>query len=194
MQTISLKGILAKAMWPLAALQDKSSYWQKFWSFARLNARLIGLDPSVVVLGMPELHGTRRIQLGRNLYLYRDLYLETRAEGSIRIGDDVVLSRGAHLVAYAGIEIGSGSMIGEYASLRDANHRFGPGIAPRHAGHRAQPIRLGRNVWIGRGATVLPGVCIGDGAVVGANAVVTHDVPAGAVVVGAPARRLDSGV
>jgi len=66
---------------------------------------------------MPELHGSRRILLGRNLYLYRDLYLETREKGVIRIGDDVVLSRGVHLVAYSGIEIGDGSMIGEYSSF-----------------------------------------------------------------------------
>jgi acetyltransferase-like isoleucine patch superfamily enzyme len=53
---------------------------------------------------------------------------------------------------------------------------------------------LGRNVWIGRGATVLAGVEIGDGAVVAANAVVTHNVPAGAVVAGVPARVIRQGL
>ena len=81
-------------------------------------------------------------------------------------------------------------MIGEYTSIRDANHRFGPDIAPRNSGHDAAPISIGRNVWIGRGVTVLPGVVIGDGAVVGANAVVTRDVAAAAVVAGIPAREL----
>ncbi|MNN96997.1 Maltose O-acetyltransferase [compost metagenome] len=52
----------------------------------------------------------------------------------------------------------------------------------------ARPIRIGRNVWIGGGAIVLPGVTIGDDAVVGAGSVVTRDVPAGATVVGNPAR------
>lgn len=191
----AVKGFLAKAVRPLLLLgniMDGSS--RRFWAFARLSARVKSLDASVVVQGMPELHGTARIRFGRNLYLYRDLYLETREEGSIVIGDDVVLSRGVHLVAYDGIEIGGGSMIGEYASLRDANHRFGPGLAPRNSGHDARRIRIGRNVWIGRGATILPGVTVGDGAVIGANAVVTRDVAAARVVGGVPARSLHQGV
>lgn len=189
-----VKSILANVLRPFALLGGRSDgRLRQFWSFARLNARVAGLDPSVVVLGMPELHGTQRIELGRELYLYRDLYLETRGSGVIRIGDGVVLSRGVHLVAHERIDIGAGSMIGEYASLRDANHRFGPGLAPRHSGHAAQPIRIGRNVWIGRGVTVLPGVTIGDGAVIGANAVVTRDVAAAEVVGGVPARALHRG-
>ena len=183
-----LKEILATAIRPFAGIGGRGdSRWRQFWSFARLSAQVPQLDSSVIVLGMPELHGTRRIEFGRDLYLYRDLHLETREEGVIRIGDGVVLSRGVHLVAFEGIEIGTGSMIGEYASLRDANHRFGPGIAPRHSGHDARAIRIGCNVWIGRGVTVLPGVHIGDGAVIGANAVVTHDVAPACVVGGVPA-------
>jgi acetyltransferase-like isoleucine patch superfamily enzyme len=88
------------------------------------------------------------------------------------------------------LTIGAGSMIGEYASLRDANHRVGASGAIRESGHDAAPIVIGRNVWIGRGVTVLPGVSIGDGAVVGANAVVTHDVAPGTVVAGVPAKPL----
>lgn len=186
-----LKEILATALRPLASIGGSGeNRWRQFWSFARLSAHVPNLDSSVVVLGMPELHGTRRIEFGRNLYLYGDLYLETRDSGSIVVGDDVVLSRGVHLVSYVGIEIGSGSMIGEYASVRDANHRFGAGLSPRESGHCSRPIRIGRNVWIGRGATILPGVTIGDGAVIGANAVVTRDVAAARVVGGVPARGL----
>jgi acetyltransferase-like isoleucine patch superfamily enzyme len=191
----TVKGFLAKAVRPLLILGNTlDGRLRRFWAFASLSARVTSLDASVVVHGMPELHGTGRIRFGRNLYLYRDLYLETREAGSIVIGDDVVLSRGVHIVAYGGIEIGRGSMIGEYASLRDANHRFGPGLAPRDSGHDVRPIRIGRNVWIGRGATILPGVTVGDGAVIGANAVVTRDVAAASVVGGVPARALQQGV
>jgi len=162
---------------------------RRAWAHAQLAARIDSpLDASVVILGTPEIHGTGRIEFGRNLYLYRELYLETQEAGRIRIGDDVVLSRGVHIVAFAGVSIGDGTMIGEYSSLRDANHRFGTGGPVRDSGHDAAPITIGRNVWIGRGVTVLPGVTIGDGAVVGANAVVTRDVPAGAVAVGVPAK------
>lgn len=191
MATIPLKLALAQALAPalrLGGLLDGG--WHRLWAYARLRVQVPTLDPSVVVLGMPELHGTRRLRLGHNLYLYRDLYLETRQSGEISLGDDVVLSRGVHLVAFAKIDIGPGSMIGEYTSLRDADHHFGPGIAPRHSGHDARPIYVGRNVWIGRGVTILPGVTIGDGAVIGANAVVTRDVASYAVVAGVPAKPL----
>jgi acetyltransferase-like isoleucine patch superfamily enzyme len=190
----ALKEILATAIRPFAGIGGRGdNRWRQFWSFARLSAQVPQLDASVIVLGMPELHGTHRIEFGCDLYLYRDLHLETRENGVIRIADGVVLSRGVHLVAFDAIEIGAGSMIGEYASLRDANHRFGPGLAPRHSGHVVRPIRIGRNVWIGRGATILPGVTVGDGAVIGANAVVTRDVAAAHVVGGVPARQLHQG-
>ena len=55
---------------------------------------------------------------------------------------------------------------------------------------RGKPVAIGNDVWIGHGAVVMPGVSIGDGAVVGANAVVTRDVGAYEIVAGAPARRL----
>jgi acetyltransferase-like isoleucine patch superfamily enzyme len=162
----------------------------RLWSHADLSAGLrAAVDPSVVVQGRVELRGTRRIEVGRRLFVYPGQYWETQAGGSLHIGDGVVLSRGVHLVAFAGIHIGAGSMIGEYASVRDANHRVGE--APlRDSGHDAAPVHIGRSVWIGRGAAVLAGVRIGDGAVVAANAVVTRDVPAGAVVGGVPARPL----
>ena len=82
-------------------------------------------------------------------------------------------------------------MVGEYASLRDANHRVGVAGGLRHSGHDSAPIHIGRNAWIGRGVTVLGGVTIGERAVVGANSVVTRDVPAGSIAVGAPARVLE---
>ena len=55
---------------------------------------------------------------------------------------------------------------------------------------RAKPVEIGNDVWIGHGAVIMPGVGIGDGAVIGANAVVTRDVAAYDIVAGAPARRL----
>jgi acetyltransferase-like isoleucine patch superfamily enzyme len=190
-QSSTTKNLLAACLLPLAMLSNAlEDHWRKLWAFVRLQASLGKLDKSVVVLGMPELQGTKRIRLGRNLYLYRDLYLETQQEGEIDVGNDVVMSRGVHVVAFASIRIGDGTIIGEYTSIRDANHRFGNGLAVRHSGHDIKPISIGRNVWIGRGATILPGVVIGDNAVIGANAVVTRDVAADSVAVGIPARPL----
>lgn len=184
-----VKRILVRLLAPIAWVADKLEGWRRLWAHARLRTSLKGrLDSSVVVLGIPEIHGTKNITLGRNLYLYRELYWETQTDASIDIGDDVVMSRGVHLVAFAGIHIGSGVMIGEYSSIRDANHLIQPGQSPRHTGHEAKPIHIQRNVWIGRGVTILGGVTIGEGAVIGANAVVTRNVSANAVAVGVPAR------
>ncbi len=184
-----LKTILVKTLQPVAALTNKLGALQRLWASARLNSALNGsVHPSVVVLNMPELHGTKQIRLGKNLYLYRDLYLETQDAGTISIGDEVVLSRGVHLVAFASIVLEDGVMIGEYSSLRDANHRIVGEGSMRHSGHEGKPIHIGKNAWIGRGVTILGGVTIGENAVVGANAVVTKDIPAGAVAVGIPAQ------
>ncbi len=159
---------------------------------AALAAQLRGpLPATVVVLGKTWVYGTGAIRFGEHTLLYPDLHLETQGEAVITLGDGVVLSRGVHLVAMAGISIGRGAMLGEYTSIRDANHRREPGVPIRDAGHTAKPIVIGAEVWIGRGAMVLGGVTIGAGATVGANAVVTRDVPAGATVVGVPARAIE---
>lgn len=187
-----MKWLLVGALMPLARLMAMvGESVRRIWAHARLRASVCGaVDPSVVIMGVAEVRGTARITLGKDLFLYPGLYLETQKLGRIVIGDGVVMSRGVHVVAFQEVNIGAGTLIGEYASLRDANHRFGGGQAIRHSGHEIAPICIGRNVWIGRGATVLPGVSIGDGAVIGANAVVTRDVAASMVVGGVPARLL----
>ena len=186
------KRLLVGVLTPLAKLAATvGESGRLVWAHARLRASITGpVDPSVVIMGVAEVRGAGRVEVGKNLFLYPGLYLETQEPGRIVIGDDVVMSRGVHIVAFQEIVIGAGTLIGEYASLRDANHRFGEDQAIRCSGHDAAPIRIGRNVWIARGVMVLPGVTIGDGAVIGANAVVTRDVAPGAVVVGIPARPL----
>ena len=188
---MNLKTLLSLALRPLARLAHAlGPGLRRLWAHAHLAA---GLKPplhrSVVIEGPVELHGTRRVTLGQRLFVYPGQYWETQGGGTLEIGDGVVLSRGVHLVAFAAVRIGAGTMIGEYASVRDANHRRGAG-GLRDSGHDAAPVSIGRGVWIGRGAAVLAGVRIGDGAVVAANAVVTRDVAAGAVVGGVPARPL----
>lgn len=186
----SVKGLASKVLSvPASILAKVGTPLARLWNHARMSSRISGpLDPSVVVLGLPEIHGTGNIILGKRLHLYRELYLETQEDGVIELGDDVVMSRGTHIVSFSRITIGAGSMIGEYCSIRDANHRFGEGITIRDSGHTSEPITIGSNVWIGRGVAILPGVTIEDYAVVGANAVVTRSVARGSIVAGVPAK------
>ena len=104
---------------------------------------------------------------------------------NIRLGKRVFINSGCRFQDQGGIVIGDDCLIGHNAVLATLNHDLDPG-------HRADmhpaPIVIGRNVWLGANVTVLPGVTIGDDAVVGAASVVTQDVPAGSVVVGSPAR------
>jgi acetyltransferase-like isoleucine patch superfamily enzyme len=168
-------------------------FLRRLRSFARLRAALAyPLPSSTVVLGRIHVFGTGRVRCGEGLLLYPDLHLETNDDAEIELGSGVVLSRGVHLVAFTGLRIGNGTMIGEHSSIRDANHARLAGIPMRDSGNIGRPIVIGSEVWIGRGAAILAGVTIGDGATIGANAVVTRDVPPGITVAGVPARPIVS--
>jgi acetyltransferase-like isoleucine patch superfamily enzyme len=162
--------------------------FQRLYDHARLSASLNTVLPaSTVVLGRIFVYGSRFVEFGENVLLYPGVHLETQGQARVIISDHVVMSSGVHIVAMAGVVIGTGTMIGEYTSIRDSNHRRDPDRDIRNSGHVSAPVKIGREVWLGRGVTVLGGVNIGDGATVGANAVVTKDVPAGTTVVGIPA-------
>jgi len=162
--------------------------WRRLWSFACLQDG-IGrpLDASNVVLGQVELQGTCNISIGRGTLIYPGVFLETQGEGYIEIGDNVVLSRGVHIVAFKRVVLENDCLVGEYSSIRDANHRASV-VSVRDSGHDCAPILVGRNTWIGRGVAVLKGAHIGCNSIVGANAVVTRSLDEGSRAVGVPAR------
>ncbi len=187
-----LKNILLALLRPLAWFERViGQRWLRLWSLARLREGVRHVDASSVILGPVELHGTRNIHIGANALIYPGVYLETQGAGVIRIGAGVVLSRGVHIVAFERVSLDDDCMVGEYASIRDANHQLSDS-AIRQSGHVSAPIEMGRNVWLGRGVTVLKGVSIGASSVVGANAVLTKSIGAGVIVGGVPARPLNS--
>jgi maltose O-acetyltransferase len=106
---------------------------------------------------------------------------------NIHLGDEVFLNASCVILDTAPVHIGARTMIGPHVQIYCAEHHKDP--EKRAAGLEvARPVSIGADVWIGGGAIVLGGVTIGGGAIVGAGSVVTHDVAAGATVVGNPAR------
>lgn len=101
----------------------------------------------------------------------------------VSIGRNVIVMPGCLMMSAGGITIEDGAMIAANVQLISNNHD----LSERQV-ITCQPIRIGRNAWIGAGATILPGVTIGANAVVGAASVVTKDVPADTIVAGNPAR------
>lgn len=101
------------------------------------------------------------------------------------IGRNVFINMGCKFQDQGGLTIQDGALIGHNVVIATLNHPLDPA-------HRADvipaPVVVGKGAWIGSNATILPGVTVGDGAVVAAASVVTKDVPAGALVVGSPAR------
>ena len=103
---------------------------------------------------------------------------------NIHIGKNVFINMGCKFQDQGGIYIGDGALIGHNVVLATLNHAMSP---EDRASMIPAPIRIGKRVWIGANATVLPGVTIGDGSIVAAGAVVTKDVPENTVVAGVPA-------
>lgn len=101
----------------------------------------------------------------------------------VKIGRNVVVMPGCLMMSAGGITIEDGVMIAANVQLISNNHD----LYERQV-ITCKPVHIGRNAWIGAGVTILPGVTIGDNAVVGAASVVTKDVPADTIVAGNPAK------
>jgi len=161
----------------------------RMWRLVALRAWCMGAVPASTQFDGPvRVPKLIALQLGTHCRLGREVFFDTNEGGRIAVGSHVRVNAGAVLVSYASITIGNDCLIGEYVSIRDANHGTQAGSPMRLQPHARAPIVIGNNVWIGRGAVILKGVCIGDGAVVAANSVVTRNVPPRTLVGGVPAR------
>lgn len=143
------------------------------------------------------LRGRSRIIFGKNFvcgYLVRlDAF---GGRGCISFGENVELNDFVHIGALESVSIGDNVLIGSRVFISDHNHGnyqepdevSGPEIPPAFRPISSRPVRIGCNVWLGEQVCVLPGVTVGDGAIVGANSVVTRDIPPNSISVGNPAR------
>lgn len=107
----------------------------------------------------------------------------------VTIGDRCLIGRGSGIVGHFSIEIGNDVWTGHNVYITDQNHGYEDIEKP--ISQQSQPeraVKIGDGSWLGYGSVVLPGVTIGRHVVVGANSVVTHDLPDYSVAVGVPAR------
>jgi len=131
---------------------------------------------------------TGSISVGDRCFLGADIGLSVAEGGRLSLGADVSVNQGAILSALQSITIGAGTRIGDYCSVRDSDHRISGDQSVLTSGFDVRPIAIGRNVWIGRQVTIMPGVTVGDDAVIGAHSLVNKDIPARGVAFGTPAR------
>jgi Acetyltransferase (isoleucine patch superfamily) len=154
------------------------------WRFRRIGqaaglVKISGHPPKVMVRGT--------CIVGKGVFIRGSaapVRLGSGKRGTITIGDNVLINQGVTIYAAEHVSIGDHVKIGDYSVIYDTSfHEVDQG-----AGAKIAPVRIGRNVWLGRGVTVLPGVEIGDHSVISAGAIVTKSIPPKSLAVGNPAR------
>ncbi|MFG3418363.1 DapH/DapD/GlmU-related protein [Micromonospora sp. NPDC049460] len=118
--------------------------------------------------------------LSRRVTIYPPFYTDHGLH--LDLAERVFINQNCTFLDYAGIRLGERVMVGPRATFITVGHPVDP--AERRGWLSGGPIDVAENVWIGAGATILPGVSIGRDAVVAAGAVVTDDVPAASLVTG----------
>lgn len=150
--------------------------------------RGVSLADRIIVEGTtPRLYAAGAITLGSRL-MFRCRHVKSQIssqpKSTLKIGDRVFINGGCIIDASLSIEVGDHCKLGDGCQIRDSNyHEIDEG-----AGVKQAPIKIGRNVWLGTNAMIMPGVEIGDHSVVGANSVVTKSVPPRTLVSGNPAK------
>jgi acetyltransferase-like isoleucine patch superfamily enzyme len=186
----------------MAAAVDRAAAYQLT---ARLRDRLLTMwlapgfgtfGPRCRVHGPIRLAGAKNMHFGTGVHLGPDCWLMALEGARISIGTGCRFQGSATVAAWECIEFGEDVLVGRHTHFMDCHHRTDrEDLTIRQQGFLPpQPIRIGDGAWIGHNAVVLPGVTIGRNARIGANAVVSRDVPDYTTVVGVPARPLGEAV
>jgi maltose O-acetyltransferase len=112
---------------------------------------------------------------------------------NISFGENVGIARDVVLDGRGGLQIGKNTIIGLESLIITSTHKYERTDIPISSqGSYSKPIQIGDDCWIGARVILLPGVNIGKGSIIGANAVVTHDIPEYSVAAGIPCKRIRS--
>ncbi|MGZ5029196.1 MAG: DapH/DapD/GlmU-related protein [Methylobacter sp.] len=167
----------------------------KNWLLTRIlfpRARLIRFP--IYVRGRSSMKLGDGLTTGVNVRL--DAFAPRGSASVLCIGRHVQINDSVHIGAIEQVVIGDHTLIASRVFICDHNHgnyhvqdsACAPEIPPADRPLSSRPVRIGRNVWLGEQVCILPGVTVGDGAIVGANSVVTRDIPPNSIAAGNPAR------
>lgn len=152
-------------------------FWKYFAAYELFRARVYKAAMSKVLKSMGE-----------------SVKIDDRAEilspQCVEIGNRVYIGKGCTFVGDGGLTIGDDCMIAAGCRITTKNHVVQRDRIYSELGYCFEPVSIGNNVWIGYNAVILPGVSIGEGAVIAAGAVVTKDVPSNEIWGGNPARSI----
>lgn len=130
-------------------------------------------------------------KVGKRPTIYPDVWIFPGP--GLVCGDDVDFALGVIITTNGGVEIGDRVLLGYRAQVLSANHNIPPGKGRIFgSGHNYSKVKIANDVWIGANSVILPGVSIGEGAVIAAGSIVTRDVPAFSIVGGVPAALIKS--
>jgi len=133
-----------------------------------------------------------RLEIGPHTLFEPGVWMTAPAPARIRIGAGVFLNLGVMVASVELVEIGDHCMLANGCFVSDANHRFDDPTrpVPWQGFSTKGPTRLGNNVWCGANVVITSGVTIGERCVIGANSVVSNDIPPFSIAAGVPARVL----
>jgi acetyltransferase-like isoleucine patch superfamily enzyme len=179
-------------------------YWQKRrwyernalpWNRARLHLEFLRREAYVrmpVQGNLLECFAEGRLEIGAGTHLEPNVWITAPEQARVRIGEGCFLNQGVMVASHALVEIGDHCMLANGCFVTDASHRYDdPELPITWQGFTSKgPTRIGDNCWLGTNVVVTDGVTIGRRCVIGANSVVTRDLPPFSVAAGAPARVL----
>ncbi|MDA9816926.1 acetyltransferase [Alphaproteobacteria bacterium] len=141
-----------------------------------------------------------KIVLGKGFSSNSGLVIDVYGNNSkLVIGKNVIANYRLHIGVCEYVSIGENTLFGSDCLIMDHSHgcykgqkSSNPNTAPNERDLFSKPIKIGKNCWFGDKVSILPGVTVGNGVVIGAGSVVTHDLPANIVAVGSPAKVIKS--
>lgn len=128
------------------------------------------------------------LHVGPNVYIGIGVVLDVPDGAALTIGGHCKIMHYSVVAASESISIGEKTQIAEHCSVRDADHGMSTSIPMAEQPMQSQPVRIGSDVWVGRGVAVLKGTVLGNGCVIGANSLCRQELPDFSVAVGVPAR------